>query len=186
MDLPEKFQFRIDTHRDFTHTAKKNSVGDYEVEWAKGWLKQQDIYDPWIVANEKEVKGWVNNGGWIMVGDSKKKFPDEFYFTNTLDHTCHAKLYGGIFIIDNLECEHSCGLDVATVQRWVKRGDWKIIDKRPLTAEQLRFNVEFREQIKALESSIKINEQDIEHKIRLIDNYNERIEQLKAKIVEEV
>jgi endonuclease III len=67
---------------------------------------------------------------------------------------------------------------------YLKRQIWEIVDRKPLTAEQKKANKEFEEQIKALESSIKINEQDLEHKLRLIGNYNERIEMLKAKIVE--
>lgn len=198
MSLPDKFQFRTKTNLGFTHTAKKNANGDYEVEWAKGWLKLNNNTDPWIVAPDCDIKHFVESGGWLIVNDTPKvaeqnTLPDEFLFQCFGKGTIYtAKRVGDSFNVTWVwdepapDCPNFCLYSETTLRERFARGDWKILDKKPLTAEQKRANKEFQEQIQQLESSIRIQEQTIEHHTRMICNYMERIETIKGKIVEEV
>lgn len=73
------------------------------------------------------------------------------------------------------------------VQAWVDKGVWLVVEenKNTLTTEQLRRNKEINEQVAALDSSIKIAEQNVEHQRRLIASYEDRKEILKKGLVEE-
>lgn len=197
MALPDKFQFRTITNRGFTHTAKKNAVGDYEVEWAKGWLKLNNNTDPWIVISEGEAEYFVNSGGWIVVDDAPKAavkdaLPDDFYFQltdNDDKEVFRAKRSGEDSYIVTWQSS-SAGREgmhygKRQVEDIVARKVWTILDKPSLTPEQQRANKEFQEQIAALEAGIRISEQAEDHQQRMQAQYRERIETLKSKIVKE-
>ncbi len=214
MDLPERFSVRIKDYPGLTHGVKRNDNGMYEMKWSRGFFEALCDRCPLTVGafrnreiDEKHMQAWLESGDWLIVDDSKKerdvKLPDEasstnsaaslpsqFYFTYKDDNFPKFKATlsdsGEWYEIDWEGRVGSSTYSTKLAQKFVTEKYWKIIDKKPLTAEQRRFNSEFREQIRALGQSIKLNENDIEHKIKLIDSYNERIEQLKAKIVEEV
>jgi GAF domain-containing protein len=57
-------------------------------------------------------------------------------------------------------------------------------DKPALTAEQQRTLKDFKEQVAQLDQSIKLNEQDVAHKMILISSYKARQDELLDKIAE--
>jgi hypothetical protein len=187
MKLPDKFQFRVSAYQGYTHTAKLNAHGDYEVKWARGWhlVAAQSI--DWIVATENEVQGWVNGGGWLIVDEQPKQevLPDEFYFEH------ENKDYSGKAYREPYGWTVNWGNDwpnsfyhESWISHFINKGMWKIVDKKPITAEQQRQLNDFKERVAALEQSIKLNEQDVEHKKRLIANYESTKQDLLKKIEE--
>jgi hypothetical protein len=184
--LPNTFQFRVDAYPGYTHTAKQNAHGDYEVKWARGWHLVKNPIER-TVAHEHEVQEWVNNGGWLVVEDKPKqgKLPDEFYFDCFEDDTIYKATRDGTdFRIEwsGMRADIPCRYTEAQLTERFNSGDWKFLHKKPLTPEQQRTIKDFKEQLLALDSSIKISEQDIEHKQRLIGNYKARQDTLREKI----
>jgi hypothetical protein len=134
---------------------------------------------------------------WVVVDDKPKQensassLPDEFYFHVVCfeDEELYkaTREIGDNFLVT---WESSAMGQVGTsytegrIQRYLANGDWKIMTKPVLTAEQQKQLKEFKEQVAQLDSSIKLNEQDIEHRNRLIANYKERQEVLRKKIAE--
>lgn len=184
-DLPSKFQFRHKRDTGFTHTCKINARGDYEVTWARGWANVIGEV-PWRVFQKLEVEYAVNACDWMVVEDKPKQeeeLPDEFYFLNSLGEPFKAQRLQHYW---QLTCQED-GRTVSVSEDQVKTSlkiSWKILDKRPLTAEQQKAVNAFREQIQQLDSSIRINEQTIEHHQRMIGNYEQRQNDLLEKIAE--
>lgn len=197
MKLPEKFQFRAKDEPAFTHTAKL--VKDkYQVKWARGFerhfmekhcLKKFADSDWNVSSAERQVE----LGSWLVVEEAPQKqalplLPDEFYFKVLgQGHAYKMTLVDGYFRCTTAASDtpplHGAPHNVQDVKRNVKGGVWVIVNV--LTAEQKRANKEAREQVQALESSIKISQQAIAHKERLIASYEERKQDLLNKIVEE-
>jgi hypothetical protein len=195
--LPNKFQMRVKKYPGFTHEVKINGWGDYEVKWARGFPFAFGEL-PRVVFDSHEVHVCLEFGDWIIVEDKPKQkeedfassLPDEFYFeylgwtyfvkrnTDKWDaFTCNA---AGL-----VERKVSDGpYSAKTFEGQFKKGTWKLLDKKPLTPEQERQLKDFNEQIAALDQSIKLNQQDIAHKERLIGNYQQRKEDLQEKIAE--
>jgi hypothetical protein len=185
--LPDKFQFRDKDLPGYTHTATLHDYGDYKVKWARGWAQVIGVI-PDSVIDKNNVKCWVENGCWIIVNDTPKQkeasLPDEFYI-----EVPRGAIYKFVAID---ECTFMChALDGSKetapwsyndISAYIKSKVWKIVDKKPLTTEQQRTLKEFKEQIAQLDSSIKLNEQDIEHRNRLIGNYKARQNDLRKKI----
>lgn len=190
-DLPEKFQFRHKLNKGFTHYCKLNSYGDYEVTWARGWAEVIRRV-PWRVISAWEVKNAVAEGDWTVVDDVPKQeeLPDQFTVQH---HDSHNKYvlkkksddvwniyeYGGV-----AEANPNYPYTSEQMTKYLKCSTWKIINKPALTAEQQRQLKEFREQIAQLDSSIRINEQTIEHHQRMIGNYKQRQNDLLEKIAD--
>lgn len=199
--LPNSFQFRVIGHPGHTHTAKRLNDVRYSVKWARGWdryLYEVDFdedCDPAPckpVIDTETVQQFVDEGGWIIVEEkSKSTLPDEFHFHTGLSGiNCKATRDGDKYKVTwqsdwgdghGLQLRDSL-YNIEVLELNVKAGHWKIIEKKPLTAQQQRFIKEFNEQIAQLDSSIKIAEQTIEHHNRMIGNYKERQETLRQKI----
>lgn len=195
MKLPEKFQYRVHHSPGFTHTAKMLENGDLKVKWARGWdyhitQKTGEKSNAQPIMPRRNVEKFVQDGRWIVIVDKKKPhedaLPDVFYIETKLGNNfkCVRNGVGYNFIRKDGEITLDSPIDVITIKSALIAGSWKIVDKKLLTAEQQRANKDFRERIAALESSIKLNQQDIHHKELLIKNYECQIEDLKAKIVE--
>jgi hypothetical protein len=190
-NLPDSFQFRDKSNAGFTHSCKRNAHGDYEVKWARGWAECIDEV-PWRVAYASEVDKLVSNGSWIVVEDTPKQkdfassLPDEFYFKVFHGEVYRfAKINAHKYMCHALKDDDDCApWSVEDIKQNLKSGVWTILDKRPLTAEQQRQVKEFREQIDALASSIRIQEQTVEHHTRMIANYQSRQDDLHEKIAE--
>lgn len=194
-ELPIKFQMRAYGFPEFTHTVKMNGWGDYEVTWARGFDRLSHSMGgslPNKVFDVEKVKQFVRNCEWFVIEDKPKQkesadsLPDEFYF----------KLYGQGCVYkmkrdgDGYHCtdphapaDEGGHHTYAFTKRTIEEGSW-VVCNAPLTAEQQKAVNAFREQIQQLDSSIKINEQDIEHKLRLIANYKQRQNDLLEKIAE--
>jgi hypothetical protein len=189
MKLPNKFQFRVKCLPGFTHTISKNAHGDYEVKWARGYPnKIREV--PRAVLEECRVHSLVEVGAWIVVNDKQKQdeLPDEFYFKHShCPDDMHFTKRCGDFYMTTWNCGTEEQHTVSGVVDYVKKFGWWIIqDKKPLTAEQQRQLNDFKERIASLEQSIKLNEQDVEHKRRLISNYEATKADLLKKIEEMV
>jgi hypothetical protein len=189
--LPDKFQFRVDTHPGYTHTATRNSHWDYEVSWARGWANVVGFV-PIVVFVENEVLVLIDKKSWIFVEDKPKQkganLPDEFYFLNSQDYTFKAKrdLRTKYFNFESIDSPYSSkgAFSESEAQECLKCGLWKILDKKHLTVEQQRTLNEFKDQVAQLDSSIRIAEQNIEHQNRMIANYRQRQDDLRDKIKE--
>jgi hypothetical protein len=193
--LPDKFQMRTDDFPGFTHTVKLNAHGDYEVTWARGFDRKSYSMGrklPNVVFAQEEVLDAVQSLWWVIVEDTPKQkganLPDEFYFLNSQDYTFKAErdLRTKYFNFESIDSPYSSkgAFSESEAQECLKCGLWKILDKPSLTAEQQRALNEFKEQVAQLDQSIKLNEQDVEHKLRLIGNYRARQDELRAKIKE--
>jgi hypothetical protein len=191
--LPDKFQMRTNGFPGFTHTVKLNAHGDYEVTWARGFDRKSYSMGqalPNVVFTKEEVRKNVAGCVWYIVEDKPKQekteeLPDEFYCT----YVGTDKVYKGYFDGKEYRLSHPTLPAEATYHKSrfllaVKDGRFKILDKKPLTAEQQRTLKEFKEQVAQLDQSIKLNEQDISHKQRLISNYIARQDDLHKKIEE--
>lgn len=189
MKLLDKFSFRVASVPGFTHSCKRNAVGDYEVKWARGYAEHLGMI-PRKCFDERDVRGIVERNGWIVVDEIEKVdvFPQEFYL-----RVPRGSVYGFSKIdSDNWLCFNpkDSGRDTSPwhadeILDNINRGVWKLCDKpKPLTAEQQCAVKEYKEQLLALDSSIKINRQTIAHHERLISNYEARQEDVKAKIKE--
>jgi hypothetical protein len=188
MKLPDKFQMRVSRIPGFTHTVTKNTHGDYEVNWARGYPNKIGSL-PRKTFDEGYVDQTVESGEWIVVEDTPKqddmKLPDEFYYRHRYGHVSgFAKRVANGFDIIWADCDGCIFFAESLVNYFVDNGLWKILDKRPLTAEQQRTLKNFQEQVAQLDSSIKLNEQTIEHHTRLIANYKSRQDDLRDKIAE--
>lgn len=187
MKLPNKFQMRVSSIPGFTHTVTKNANGDYEVNWARGYPNKIGSL-PIRTFDEWDVDRAVESGAWIVVEETPKqdnvKLPDEFYFQ--VDG--QGEVYHMLADRDGYKCTDTWGNSAwhshTYVVGAVKEGAWRILDKKPLTAEQQRSLKSFQEQVAQLDSSIKLNEQTIEHHERLISNYKSRQDDLRDKIAE--
>jgi hypothetical protein len=187
--LPDKFQFRVDTHPGYTHTATRRAHGAYEINWARGWHKAIGEIK-WLTCTADEVHNWVKSGGWLVVEDTPKQkeadLPDEFYAAHSPNSETiwHMKKDGDSWFSNYRGMRN----DVAYSETWLrnvfKEGLWCIVKKKTLTQEEQRALNEFKDQVAQLDQSIKLNEQDICHKQRLIANYNERRADLQKKIKE--
>lgn len=198
MNLPDVFQMRTLGLPGYTHKVKKNAHGDYEVQWARGFPQKVGIV-PTCVWTEDQVRQNINQCSWYLIDDTPKApvkqaeftLPDEFYFVcpgSAGNYTYKAKITASAICVtwpEMLNPKEPIEYSVGPFTAMVKSGEWKIIDKPTLTPEQIRFNKEYNEQIRALESSIKLSQQSEEHQKRLQQQYQERINDLKAKIVEE-
>lgn len=190
MKLPEKFQMRHKLYGGFTHVVKVEG-GSVKVKWARGYADSTGFI-PNSVLTLSEAEYYVQNGLWVVVDEKKVEqgLPDEFYFhcfevssiiyratrqaNNKFDVTWDGKLqYTPLYYTE----EH-------LVSRF-KSGDWEMYKSMPLTPEQLRSNADVREQISALDHSIRLAYQDIEHKDKLIKSYLARQGELSSKIVKE-
>jgi hypothetical protein len=189
--LPDKFQFRVDTHPGYTHTATRLAYGAYEINWARGWHKAIGEIKR-LTCTSDDAHDWVKSGGWLVVDEAPKQedvvLPDEFYFNVEGDDELFKakRLNGKMFHItwNSAGGREGSHYTEQKISSYLKEGDWKILDKKPLTAEQKRDLKDFEEQIAQLEQSIKLNEQDVEHKLRLIGNYRARQDDLRDKIKE--
>lgn len=199
MKLPDRFQMRLNTYPGHTHTVKRNPHGDYEVTWARGFPSLINSL-PSVVWNEQTVLDLVQDCRWIIVDEQpkaavKQALPDVFYFQNMIGYAKERF----VMIREGNEYSWRCWKEgrigeagaggrysEREIKYRVQDGWWKIIDKKPITAEQKRANKDYQDQIAALESSIKIAQQAEEHQKRMQANYLERIETLKAKLVEGV
>jgi hypothetical protein len=186
--LPHKFQFRHCQHSNYTHTAKMNANGDYEVNWARGWANVIGIV-PNVVFDSDLAAELVKAGSWVVVDDKPKQensassLPDEFYFLNSLGERFKAVRGQSYWTLTRQEDGRTLSVTDDQVKHSLKTS-WEMITKLVLTAEQQRQVKEYKEQVAQLDSSIKLNEQDIEHRNRLIANYKERQETLRKKIEE--
>lgn len=189
MKLPDKFQFRVAGYTGYTHVAKRLDNNEFKIYWARGWGEDVQRIE-WFVCEEGEISKFVTTGNWIIADEKKaqeQSLPDEFYIISNGTKYIMIKSGAGwrCWYPDQIgHGWHGAMYDKEQIEYFVEAGYWKIINKKPLTVEQKRFNKEYREQIAQLESSIRIHEQSIEHYNRLIGNYCERIETLKSKIVE--
>jgi hypothetical protein len=189
--LPDKFQMRLSATPGYTHTVKRNAHGDYEVNWARGYSNTLHVIPSKVWAQE-EVLDAVQSLWWVIVEDTPKQkganLPDEFYFLNSQDYTFKAKrdLRTKYFNFESIDSPYSSkgAFSESEAQECLKCGLWKILDKKPLTAEQQRTLNEFKEQIAQLDSSIRIAEQNIEHHNRMVANYRQRQNDLRDKIRE--
>jgi len=201
--LPNKFQMRVSHLPSFTHSVSKNANGDYEVNWARGYPNKirsvpRKTFEDW------DAVRMVESGSWIIVDDKPKqeetKLPDEwvsekppaqipsqFYFEHKNGHdagsVCLTRdgrvwnvLWGGR--------KEAGYYSYGWIPAFVEKGVWKVIDKKPLTAEQQRQLKEFLEHVAQLSQSIKLNEQDVAHKMMLIGSYKARQDDLLDKIAE--
>jgi len=147
----------------------------------------------------EDIEGHVAKRLWrSIVEEAKQEYtlPDEvpqlpsvFYFIvdEEGEEFKAVECEGGFHITWDFTQGGYEGIDYAAVavEKFIRNKDWKIINKQPLTAEQLRSNAEAREQIASLLHNIKLRKQDVEHAEILMKNYQERIDQLKSKLVEE-
>lgn len=193
--VPDNFQFRIDGEPGYTHSGKV-SDGMCKVVWARGFDRYyMDKTGTTIFPNTEwslqEAAVQFVNRRWMLVVDEaaqEQALPNEFYFSiegnrNTYKGVVDAGSVGVTWT--HMKCAAPAKYDYQQVVKLMRKGKWKIIDKKPLSTEQRKANKEAREQVQALESSIKINQQDIAHKERLIASYEERKQDLLNKIVEE-
>lgn len=193
MKLPEKFQMRHTDNAGFTHCVKR--VGDkFKVKWARGWA--EDLYRRkgkvlyYNNFDEEDIVEYIKRGSWIIVDEKK---PQE----EALPDVIHFKLYGNPYVLTKSGCNWQCWhkgqvgnkdrgsyYSEEELKKYFADGTWERYEPVVLTAEQQRANKDCQERIAALNSSIKLNQQDIEHRNRLIANYEQQIKDLKAKIVE--
>jgi hypothetical protein len=201
MSLPDKFQMRTNTHPGFTHTVKRNAWGDYEVNWARGY--HNVIHGkPRVTWDQQAVEERLQDLAWNIVDEQKaekeaakapvkESLPDVFHFvmTGSNDTTVFKATKGDdkyvVSWTEDYGRKGQTNYSVKMVQNIVSEGGWTVVEKTPITAEQQRLNKELNEQIAALQSSVRISEQNVEHQRRLQANYNERIDALKSKLVEE-
>lgn len=189
--LPSKFQFRLYEHQGYTHIAEQVSPGAYKIKWARGWHNIVNAIE-WTDCLDSEIQGWVDDGGWIIVDDTPEQkkqeeaLPDFFLCTyDSREEPYNAEVIGDRVYVWLDGWETKASYTVENFKALIGKGGFQVLDKRPLTAEQQRSNKEYREQIATLESSIRLNEQDIEHKKRLIASYEGRKSDLLKKIVED-
>lgn len=201
--LPDKFQMRVSAMPHFTNTVKRNAYGDYEVTWARGYPEALGKI-PVKVFLAEQMEWIVGEGYWVVVEDKPKQeetklsdewvspkppaqIPSQFYFAHK-EGDCSGSVSlrkdgkGWDVLWDGEKKAEYYSYN--WVPAFINNGSWKILDKKPLTAEQQRSLKEFREQVQQLTNSIKIQEQDVEHKRRLISNYVQRQQELVAKIKE--
>jgi hypothetical protein len=189
--LPDKFQFRVDTHPGYTHTATRLAHGAYEINWARGWHKAIDKIK-WLTCTADEVQHWVSTEGWIIVDDTPKQketeanLPDEFYAAHDPNSEViwRMKKEGEFWFAHYKGNRNSATYNEKWLRNVLKEGLWCIVDKPALTAEQKRDLKDFEEQIAQLNSAIRLNEQTIEHHNRMIANYLQRQDDLRDKIKE--
>lgn len=195
MKLPSKFSVRVAEFPGLTHTVKRNDWGDYEVRWSRGFFealmaagKNIETFRDRVV-DEDHVQAWLNSKQWQVVDFEQKKqeetLPDVFYIRTQAGEYTFTKAGDDVWCCSTVENNLTAAWHKAEILRNLKSGAWTRFDKKSLTAEQQRANKEIREQIQQLESSIKIQEQSVEHYQRMCASYRDRIEQLKLKIVEE-
>lgn len=191
MNLPEKFQFRVEGYPGFTHSAKVVG-GTVTVKWARGWHLEIKEPQPWRDVKIGYVEDWVAEGGWIIVDENKKvmekSLPEKFDCVWKGEPTVyHAKRQGDEYVLSwgGPYTYTSTRYEAVRLKKWIEDGIFQIYEPKQLTPEQLRRNKEIQEQLRQLDSSIKIAEQTIEHHKRLIASYEERKEILKKGLVEE-
>lgn len=198
MELPNKFQFRIMKYPGFTHAAKINEWGDYEVKWARGYAQHINRV-PSVTVEECWFKEYLDDGRWQIVVDKPKqkepeagKLPDVFCFQVPRGAIYQfTKVQPRVYNVveykdrDNASADRSDWPEDEIVAQ-LESGAWKMCDapeeKPALTAEQERTIKSYREQITALDSSIKINKQTIHHHQPLIANYLDRQDDLHEMI----
>jgi hypothetical protein len=193
MKLPDNFQMRVSRIPGFTHTVTKNGYGDYEVNWARGYPDKIGSL-PRKTFEECDVTQMVEYGAWVVVEDTPKQeeasLPDDFcvqHRDSGHKYVLKKKSYNVWNIYDPdgaTEANPNYPYTSDQINKYLASRTWKIIDKKPLTPEQQRTLKEFKEQVQQLDSSIKLNEQDIEHRNRLIANYKARQDDLRKKIEE--
>lgn len=192
-ELPIKFQMRAYGFPGFTHTVKMNGWGDYEVTWARGFDRLSHSMGgslPNKVFDVEKVKQFVRNCEWFVIDDKPKqeevstKLPDVFCFDTPCGTGYKATKRDGYYQVTWRGDDEGTTYGLTMVADCVKQGIWKIIDKEPLTPEQQRALKDFKEQVAQLEQSIKLNQQDICHKDRLVANYEQRKSDVLGKIAE--
>lgn len=194
-DLPHKFQFRTRKNPSFTHSCKLNAYGDYEVKWARGFFNEigRVLY---VVYSRKELEEKFESNSWIIVVDKPKQensassLPDEFL----VQHSDSGNKYILKRVSESVwhiygtngtkEVNPNYPYSLERILGYIEQGAWKIVNKPTLTAEQQKQLKEFKEQIAQLEQSIKLNQQDICHKERLVANYEQRKSDVLSKIAE--
>jgi hypothetical protein len=195
--LPERFQFRHVSHPGFTHSCKRNAVGDYEVTWARGWAEYIDQV-PWRVISCGVARVAVADGKWIVVEDAPKQkeqevgaLPDEFCFQVGRGAIYQfTKVQPKVYSIVDYKDRNDSEADRSTwfedeILEHLESGAWKMCDApNVLTPEQERLVSQYQEQLAALDSSIKINEQTIYHHQLLISSYRSRQDDLHEKIAD--
>lgn len=193
MKLPEKFQMRVSHLKGFTHQVSLNSLGDYEVSWARGYPNHIRAV-PRKVFDRADVIGLVSEGFWIVVEVPEQKkqeeaLPDEFDVVHTYSGNGYTLKKSAEDDWRIYRKDRPANLNHRYTEQYIKAnldsGVWELIVKKPLTDEQQKANKRIREEVAALDSSIKLNEQDIHHKQLLIRSYEERKAILLTKIVEE-
>jgi hypothetical protein len=186
MKLPHKFQMRVKDYPGYTHHVEMNAWGDYEVKWARGFVHEVGYLPQRVVASEY-AENYADIGAWIVVEDKPKQeeasLPDEFYFLNSVGEHFKAQRQQFYWVLTSQEDGRTVSVTEYRVKSSLKTS-WKIIDKKPLTAEQQRTLKDFNEQFAQLSQSIKLNEQDVAHKMMLISSYKARQDELLDKIAE--
>jgi hypothetical protein len=201
-ELPGSFQMRVKGYPAYTHKVKRNAHGDYEVTWARGWAEViQQV--PWRIADSREVENAIRDGDWIVVEDKPKQkdvlldvsasakpaaqLPSQFYFKHIDSHIVFKAALDSVCPGYNITWDkqgHESFFYIEDAATYVGDGRWKILDKPVRTPEQERALKQYKEQIAQLDSSIRINEQSVEHYLRLIAGYEERQKELLAKVEE--
>jgi hypothetical protein len=187
--LPDKFQFRVDTHPGYTHTATRNAYWDYEVSWARGWANVVGFV-PIVLFVENEVLGLIDKKSWIFADDKPKQkeaeLPDEFYAAHSPNSETiwHMKKDGDSWFSNYRGMRNHVAYSETWLRNVFKEGLWCIVEKKTLTQEEQRALNEFKDQVAQLDSSIRIAEQNIEHQNRMIANYRQRQDDLRDKIKE--
>lgn len=194
MKLPEKFQMRHSNYQGYTHTVSINAVGEYEVLWARGFPNFIKTL-PRLMFYDYEVRELVDAGIWVIVDEKPEQKKQEEALPDVFD-VVHTYSGNGYTLKKSAEDDwriyrKDCpaNLNHRYTEQYIKAnldsGVWELIVKKPLTDEQQKANKRIREEVAALYSSIKLNEQDIHHKQLLIRSYEERKAILLTKIVEE-
>lgn len=199
MKLPEKFQFRNVKDVGYTHTAsiEGNSV---KVKWARGWFESrgEDWHNEadslWTSCTLEQAQDFADEGVWNIVVEDKKveqELPDEFDFYSIYPDTIYTavrdeavwKVWKKGLVGQNEGGGATYG--EKQIKQLLEGGYYNILKRVKITPEQLRSNAEFREQIAALDHSIRLAYQDIEHKQKLINSYLARQGELSSKLVKE-
>lgn len=199
MKLPNKFQMRLKEYPGFTHVVTVTLNHDYKcnseylsVKWARGFAEKLNIVPNKLVHNEN-AKTLIAQGTWLIVDEKAKQkkqegcLPDFFRCTYAgREQPYNAEVINNKVYVWLDGWPTKAEYKIQYFKALIGKGGFQILDKKPLTAEQQRENKRIREEIAALEQSVKLNQQNIEHYTKLCANYLERIAQLEEKIVEEV
>lgn len=195
IEVPKNFQFRLKDEPGYTHSGKIVG-GECKVVWARGFERYymdktgRSVF-PCTHWSVQDLANQFVNRRWILVVDEKKaqeqSLPDVFYFKHSASgdelHNATRKDKGNYTI--TWHCGAKENYRAGGVEYYVRNKCWNPCAKPVLTAEQLRANKELREQVAALENSIKLNRQDIAHREILIANYEQRKQNLLSEIIEE-